>query len=344
MSVCSIYSFFSWTFEQVFSRRSLAEPLQNLPRTLPSLHSSPTAPILIVGASFLDQPLQDLEVTTLGCSTGHSIIPSTALTPHIAQDLQVTITSSVKKNILVPRAGRVLSLHPLEHLKVTAKSSTTTRHFPPRTALRPQPLDHFQVAAKSSPTTSILVPQLTELFLWSLAPVLLKHLEVAAPSRDVENSLDDFRMGVVLNELPAPVCAPVLRKVVRIGITIFIFPCRSRHELPAHQHLRLSQLLGHQSKGAHVVLIKLLCNDRPHLRRKLDLSLVGALPPSLRGMADHVARSLALRRLVSVALSQPRGRHLVASPPRNARAPSRTVFVSIVIDRPRQNEKMKSQT
>ena len=62
VSVCSIYSFFSWTFEQVFSRRSLAEPLQNLPRTLPSLHSSPTAPILIVGASFLDQPLQDLEV------------------------------------------------------------------------------------------------------------------------------------------------------------------------------------------------------------------------------------------------------------------------------------------
>ena len=317
------------TLCKVFSLRSLVEPLQHLPRTLPSLHCSLTALPLIVGASSLDQPLQDLEVTTAGCNTGrssiprtalaprpaqdlqattagcsigHFFIPRTALAPRPAQDLQVTMKSSVLTNTRVPRAGRVLTTHPLEHLKLTATSSLNIRPSIPRTPLRPQPLEHLQMAMKSSPTTSIFVPQLAELFLWPLAPVLLKHLEVAVGSRDVENSLDEFRIGVVLIELPAPVRAPVLREEVH---TVTKSRTRSRHELPARQHLRLSQLLGHQSKGAHVILIELPRDDRPHLRRKLDLSLVGvgALPPSLRGMADHVARSLALRRLVSVAPS-----------------------------------------
>ena len=61
--------------------------LQNLPRTLPSLMSSITALSLIVGASLLDEPPQDLEVTIPGCSTGHFFIPRTALAPRVAQDL-----------------------------------------------------------------------------------------------------------------------------------------------------------------------------------------------------------------------------------------------------------------
>ena len=51
--------------------------------------------------------------------------------------------------------------------------------------------------------------------MWPLAPVLLKHLEVAFVGRDVENSLDDFRIGVVHIELPDPVRAPILREVGR---------------------------------------------------------------------------------------------------------------------------------
>ena len=318
---------------QVFSRRSLVEPLQNLPRALPSLHSSLTAHILIVGVSLLDEPVQDLEVTILGSSTGQAITPRTALPLCPAQDVEVTFTCSVITNTRVPRAGRVLSPHPLEHLKVTALSCPTTRQCPTRTALCPQPLHHLQLAAMSSPTTSHLIPQLTELFLWPLAPVLLKHLEVAFVSRNVENSLDEFRIGVTHIELPAPVRTPVLREG---GVHFFIIiPHRHRHELPARPHLRLSQLLGHQSEGAHVVLIELPRDLRPHLRRKLDLFVfllrslalglelrVPQLQPldlfakcldhSGRGaaaigspsalLAAHVARSLALRRLVSVAL------------------------------------------
>ena len=145
----SILSFHG-LFASFFSQRSLIEPLPNLPRTLPSSRSSNTAPILIVGASFLDQPLQDLELTITGCKTGHVFMPRTALTPCPAQDLQVTITSSVITNTRVPRAGRVLSPHPLEHLKVTATSSLITRLFIPPTALRPQPLDHLKMATLSS--------------------------------------------------------------------------------------------------------------------------------------------------------------------------------------------------
>ena len=326
-------------FASFYSRRSLVEPLQHLPCALPSHHSIPAALSLIVGASHLDEPLQDLEVTTLGCSpgrssiprtalaprpaqdlqvtftssiitntrapragrvlsphplehlqmttlgcsTGHFFIPRTALTPRPAQDLQVTFTSSLITNIRVPRAGRVLIPHPLKHLQVTALSSPTTRRCPPRTAHSPQPLDHLKVAAMSSTTTSFFVPQLTELFLWPLAPVLLKHLEVAVFSRDAENSLDDFRIGVVHTELPAPVRAPVLRGGVQTETIAFISPSRFRHELPARPHLRLSQLLGHQSKGAHVVLIELSCDDHPHLRRKLNLFvfLLRSLAPGL---------------------------------------------------------------
>ena len=89
----------SGLFASFFLRRSLVvQPFQHLPRTLPSLHSSPTALALIVGASLLDEPLQDLEVTTLGCSTGRSSIPRTALAPRPAQDLQVTMKSSIKTN------------------------------------------------------------------------------------------------------------------------------------------------------------------------------------------------------------------------------------------------------
>ena len=326
----------SGLFASFFLRRSLVvQPLQNLPRTLLSPRSSHTALSLTVGASLLDEPLQDLEVTpqgcstgrssiprtalaprpaqdvqvtmlgcvitnirvpragrvlsphplehfkvtTLGCSTGHFIIPRTALAPRPAQDVQVTITSSPNTNIRVPRAGRVLSPHPLQHLKLTAPSSTNTRIYIPRTPLRPQPLDHLKLAAISSRTTSPLVPQFTELFLWPLAPVLLKHFEIALASRDVENSLDEFRIGVVHIELPAPVRTPVLREVVDPPIT----PYRHRHELPARQHLRLSQLLGHQSKGAHVVLLDLPRDDRPHLRRKPDLFLflLRSLAPGL---------------------------------------------------------------
>ena len=151
----SIYSFFSWTFEQVFSRRSLAEPLQNLPRTLPSLHSSPTAPILIVGASFLDQPLQDLELTIRGCSPGQVFNPRTALAPRPAQDVQVTITSSRNTNLRVPRAGRVLSQHPLEHLKVITLVCSPAHVFIPRTALAPRPAQDLQVTLLSSKITNI---------------------------------------------------------------------------------------------------------------------------------------------------------------------------------------------
>ena len=199
-------------------------------------------------------------------------MPRTALAPRPTQDLQVTITSSVITNIRVPRAGWALSPHPLKHLKVTAISSISTRCDPPRTTLRPQPLDHLQVAMKSSPTTSVFVPQLTELFLWPLAPVLLKHFEVAMASCDVENSLDDFRIGVMHIAFPAPVRTPVLRKVGHSETTNSEV-VRSRHELPARQHLRLSQLLGHQSEGAHVVRMDLPRDDRPRPRRKLDLFL-----------------------------------------------------------------------
>ena len=315
---------------QVFSLRSLVEPLQNLPRAIPSILSSLTAfALTVVGAFLLDQPDQELEVTihgcspghvfmprtaltprpaqdvkvtfkssvitnlrvprpgrvltthplehfkvtTLGCSTGHFIIPRTALAPRPAQDVQVTITSSPNTNIRVPRAGRVLIPHPLKHLQVTALSSPTTRRCPPRTAHSPQPLDHLKVAAMSSTTTSFFVPQLTELFLWPLAPVLLKHLEVAVFSRDAENSLDDFRIGVVHTELPAPVRAPVLRGGVQTETIAFISPSRFRHELPARPHLRLSQLLGHQSEGAHVVRMDLPRDDRPRPRRKPNLFL-----------------------------------------------------------------------
>ena len=264
---------------QVFSRRSLVKPLQNLPGLLPSLHCSITAHILIVGVSLLDEPDQDLEVTITGSITDQAITPRTALPPCPAQDVQVTSTNSVITNIRVPRAGRVLSPHPLEHLKATAKSCPMTRQCPPRTALCPQPLHHLQLAAKSSPTTSHLIPQLTELFLWPLAPVLLKHLEVAFVSRNVENSLDEFRIGVTHIELPAPVRTPVLREG---GVHFFIIiPHRHRHELPARPHLRLSQLLGHQSKGAHVVLIDLSRDDCPHLRREPDLFLLRSLAPRL---------------------------------------------------------------
>ena len=322
-------------FASFFSRRSLLEPLQklpralpNLPRALPSLLSSPTALALTVGASLIDQPDQNLEVTipgcstgrssiprtalaprpaqdvqvtmlgcvitnirvpragrvlsphplehfkvtTLGCSTGRSSIPRTALAPRPAQDLQVTMKSSVMNNPTVPRTGRVLSPHPLEHLKATATSSTSTRPGTPRTTLRPQPLQHLKMAMTSSETTSLLVPQLTELSIWPLAPVLLKHLEVAMASCDIENSLHDFRIGVVLIELPAPVRTPVLRKVGHSETTSSEV-VRSRHELPARPHLRLSQLLGHQSEGAHVVLIELPRDDRPRPRRKPNLFL-----------------------------------------------------------------------
>ena len=98
---------------------------------------------------------------------------------------------------------------------MTFTSSVITRRCTPWTALRPQPLDHLKVTAISSPTTSLLVPQLPELFLWPLAPVLFKHFEVAPASRDVENVMDDFRIGVVLIELLAPVRAPILREVGR---------------------------------------------------------------------------------------------------------------------------------
>ena len=93
-------------------------------------------------------------------------------------------------------------------------------------------------------------------------------------SRNVENSLDDFRIGVVHIELPAPVRTPALREEFHNETTTFLSPYRSRHELPARQHLRLSQLLGHQSKGAHGVVLDLPRDDRPHLRRKLDLFLI----------------------------------------------------------------------
>ena len=132
---------------QVFSRRLLIEPLQNLPRALPSPRSSPTALAQIVGASLLDQPLQDLEVTISGCLIGHFFMPRTALAPRPAQHVQVTFKSSpITKILRVPRAGRVLTPNPLEHIKVAANSSATTRSGPPRTPLRPQPLDQLQVA------------------------------------------------------------------------------------------------------------------------------------------------------------------------------------------------------
>ena len=140
-------------FASFYSRLSLVEPLQHLPCALPSHHSIPAALSLIVGASHLDEPLQDLEVTTLGCSPGRSSIPRTALAPRPAQDLQVTFTSSIITNIRVPRAGRILSPHPLQHHKVTALSCPATRPCPPRTPLRPQPLHHLKATALSCPTT-----------------------------------------------------------------------------------------------------------------------------------------------------------------------------------------------
>ena len=269
------------------------------------------------------------------CLFTSPLIPRAALAPEPLQYLQVTTPCCTGACAFIPRAA--CAPKPLQYIQVTMPSSLRACFFIPRAALTPEPLQCLQVTACRGAHKDILI-QLKLLLL-----ELLQQRQVATPGRQAHDPLGPQRSNFTRYFLFAAKSEVINRRGLATRRPAPEIRLQSKTRLPAprrprprHQLLLLlTKVPAAPSQGEEVVLVELVEDLLPHLRRELVKTL-GVLDLTRVALAYPLAFSLGRRALTrgrrSLAF-----RHLPSPRRANREADARSLASrgALLVSRPR---------
>ena len=126
---------------------------------------------LVPGASFVPEPSERLQMTSLRCLEGGVLVPSAPLPPQVLEHPQVTSTSGDSAGLeFFHRAPFVPG--PLQAFQMTELGCQLTCEVTPQASLTLSPLQAFQVTFLSGPVACVFIPRA------ALAPEPLQDLKV----------------------------------------------------------------------------------------------------------------------------------------------------------------------
>ena len=130
---------------------------------------------LVPGASFVPEPSERLQMTSLRCLEGGVLVPSAPLPPQVLEHPQVTSTSGDSAGLeFFHRAPFVPG--PLQAFQMTELGCQLTCEVTPQASLTLSPLQAFQVTFLSGPVACVFIPRA------ALAPEPLQNLQVTTLS------------------------------------------------------------------------------------------------------------------------------------------------------------------